>query len=289
MYEIIVADGCSTDDTVEIAQKYGCQVLNNPRQTVAGGRNVGIAAARGEYIAFTEDDIILPRNWISEGVHVLSDSSVAAVGGPTPIPASSAPFAKAVDLIFRAATISGYSVQSGVSGGERKVNDIPGGNAMYRKAAFGKGPPVDEGLITGEDVDLHFRLRGQGHTLIYRPSFLAWHHKRDTPGRFFNQIRRFAKGRIQVSRRHKGALGPMHRVTAIAPAFIIAFLVLSPLYLMIYAVAFGLLACVAIGLGSRLGIRASLWLPIAIGIFISAWSAGFLAELFYPTSDATGK
>ena len=44
-YEIIVADGGSTDSTKEIASAYGCVVLDNPKGHAAGGRNVGINSA----------------------------------------------------------------------------------------------------------------------------------------------------------------------------------------------------------------------------------------------------
>lgn len=290
LYEVIVADGRSIDDTAEIARGYGCCVVDNPRETVAGGRNAGLSVARGRYIAFSEDDIVLPPHWLSEGIRVLSsDPRIAAVGGPTPIPASSSAFGKAVDLIFRAAARTGYSVQSGMNQGYREVDDIPGGNAMYRREYLGDGQVIDEGLLTAEDVDLHIRLREKGYVLVFSPAFLAWHHKRDNPRRFFKQIRRFAQGRVQVGRRHKKALRPLHWACAFAP---VLSLTLSPLFSwqpVLAVVAAGVLALVAIGLVSRSGLSASLWLPIVSAIFLIAWPIGFFKELVYPTVDPTGK
>ena len=43
--EIIIADGRSTDDTVEVAKAFGSRVLDNPGQIVASGRNVAFSAA----------------------------------------------------------------------------------------------------------------------------------------------------------------------------------------------------------------------------------------------------
>lgn len=62
-YEIIVVDDGSTDHTAEIAQQYDnvVQYLTHSNQGVAASRNTGLAAAKGEYIAFLDqDDVFLP-------------------------------------------------------------------------------------------------------------------------------------------------------------------------------------------------------------------------------------
>ena len=58
--EIIVVDDCSTDNTVEIAQSYGCKVIKHdtPKGQVAG-KNNGLKAAEGKYILFHDHDDIM--------------------------------------------------------------------------------------------------------------------------------------------------------------------------------------------------------------------------------------
>ena len=63
-YEVIVVDDGSTDDTSQIARQYGDRVnyLSQANQGVAASRNLGLAAARGEYIAFLDqDDVFFPH------------------------------------------------------------------------------------------------------------------------------------------------------------------------------------------------------------------------------------
>ena len=288
-FEIIVADGLSTDNTVEIAKAYGCIVVTNLRQTVAGGRNAGFAVARGKYIASTEDDIVLPPGWLSEGMRTLEETGADAVGGPTPIPPDSPPFARAVDVVFRAAASTGYSVQSGKAGKQGEAEDLPGGNSMYRKSALDAVLPVNELLVTGEDVELHLRMRALGMRLVFSPKFLAWHHKRDAPRRFFRQIRRFAQGRIQVGRLRREAMRPVHWLMAILPlpavALIVAVSPIIALYLLVSGAALSMLA----GLGAGAGLRGSFWMPVVAGMFLLAWPTGVFQEVLCPTRDATGK
>ena len=64
--EIIVADGGSSDKTVEIAKRMGAIVINNPHKHAAGGRNEGIKIAKGNVIAFIDADCIADKYWLQE-------------------------------------------------------------------------------------------------------------------------------------------------------------------------------------------------------------------------------
>ena len=48
--------------------------------TAARARNIGIKKAKGEIIAFIDDDVVIPRTWISKGVELLQKSDADIVG-----------------------------------------------------------------------------------------------------------------------------------------------------------------------------------------------------------------
>jgi glycosyltransferase involved in cell wall biosynthesis len=68
-YEVVVADGDSTDGTREIARKAGARVLNCGRDgdsSIAAGRNAGAAAADGEWLAFVDADTTVHEDYLDE-------------------------------------------------------------------------------------------------------------------------------------------------------------------------------------------------------------------------------
>ena len=61
-YEIIVADANSTDKTREIAEDYGCVVVDGGLPAV--GRNNGAKVAKGEYLMFLDSDLELTDEYL---------------------------------------------------------------------------------------------------------------------------------------------------------------------------------------------------------------------------------
>lgn len=81
--EILVIDGGSADKTREIAQFYGCRVIDNPKTLPAWAKYIGYMSARGTYAMYLDSDEIIenPRS-IERKIKVFqTKSSVHAVTG----------------------------------------------------------------------------------------------------------------------------------------------------------------------------------------------------------------
>lgn len=63
-YEVIVADADSDDDTVKIAESYGCKVVEGGMP--GPGRNKGVEASRGEYLMFFDADVTFDEDFIAQ-------------------------------------------------------------------------------------------------------------------------------------------------------------------------------------------------------------------------------
>ena len=290
--EIIIADGLSTDRTVAIARSFGAIVLDNPNQTVASGRNLSFAAAKGEFIASTDDDCIVPTDWLVTGLKAFEAPGVAAVGGPSYLPEETSALAKAANTVFRMASLGGYSVQADhfVAG---SAEDLPGCNALYRASVFKQAGLFDEGLITAEDVDIHLRIRDLGHALAVLPDFFVWHHKRATLPGLFKQLRRFAAGRVQLARKRPEALRPMHKIAGWAWGYGLAalaiLLAVASLPLAIALIVAGWLVISAVGLWQGEKVGTALLVPLALLVIVLGWSTGYLAETFFPMASTAGR
>jgi len=63
-YEIIVVDGNSKDNTRKLAEPLADQVIIQTSKKVGGARNDGVGIAKGNIIATTDSDCILPSDWL---------------------------------------------------------------------------------------------------------------------------------------------------------------------------------------------------------------------------------
>lgn len=86
-YEVIVVDNNSTDDTREVVEKFAHNVPNlryclETKTGLSHARNRGWNEARGEYVAYTDDDCKLPRPWLSVAKEIIEQKAPAVLGGP---------------------------------------------------------------------------------------------------------------------------------------------------------------------------------------------------------------
>jgi len=199
-YEVIVVDSApSTSATANLIQqryadepriKYVCE--NRPGLSLA--RNCGIMVARGEILAFTDDDVVVDSYWLAELVKAFSsEDNVACVTG----------LCLPLELEFQ--TQVWFEEFGGFTKGfTRRVfdrtsryTDIPlypfaagqfgTGASMAFTSAFlhrigGFDPVLGAGTQTGggEDLSAFFQVITSGYRLVYEPASLLYHlHRRD--------------------------------------------------------------------------------------------------------------
>jgi glycosyltransferase involved in cell wall biosynthesis len=90
LFEVVVADGGSTDDTSTIAGEYPVRFLSRPNTSVGFRRNLSIRESKGEIICFTDSDIVVPEDWLRKiSEYFQLHPEVDGVGGPLLPPSTS--------------------------------------------------------------------------------------------------------------------------------------------------------------------------------------------------------
>lgn len=75
--EIIVADGGSTDKTLDISKKYKAKIFKNSLKTGEAGKAVALKHAKNDLVALIDSDNILPdKNWLKRMVEPFSDFEI---------------------------------------------------------------------------------------------------------------------------------------------------------------------------------------------------------------------
>jgi mycofactocin system glycosyltransferase len=187
--EVIVVDDASRDHTPAVVRRYGVRLIVQPHNMgQSAARNAGVAAARGEIIAFLDSDCTAQPGWLRDLVPYFQDPRVALVGGY-------------VDAYYREKRMDRYEqVCSALNMGRDQVLGrgdncvfyVPTCNMLVRKQTYAQVGGLDESLHVGEDVDLCWRLMAAKHHLFYVPRGHVLHKHRN---RFLSGfLRRFDYG-----------------------------------------------------------------------------------------------
>ena len=278
-YEVIIIDGHSTDDTVEIAKKYRCKIAYEDVGTRGGACNIGIKNAKGEFIAFTDGDCVVPKDWLRNLIKHFNDKNIASVGGPNITPEDDTEFAKCVGEVL--SFLSKPGSRYGFNADEViETFHNSGCNVVYRKKVIEEAGWFNEKLVTCEDEELDYRIKEKGYKILYTPDAKVYHYRRPTWKRFYKQAYKYAMGRMQAIKLH-WTMGKWYHYTPPTIISIIIILValsfLNPIFPLI---AFLILVGGGTGIG-LMGLYLSSktkminFLTFCILIAIWFWCSGF--------------
>jgi GT2 family glycosyltransferase len=170
--EIFVVES-SGDETREIVSREFPEVTligSDARLTAGAARNRGFQAARGRLIFVTDQDCVVPPDWVDRLERHLEGSGVGAAGGSVGVSNPSNLSGMAVYFLefFRHFPTSGRVT--------RNRNFLVGCNSAYAAAALERTRFPDRTLA--EDVLLSHAIRRAGFDLVYDPTVEVRHWNR---------------------------------------------------------------------------------------------------------------
>jgi len=180
-WEVIIVDNGSTDDTPRVCDHFQaafpekCRILVEARAGKSNALNAGLAHARGDVLALTDDDVLCDAGYISGIREVFTNNSVDAAQGR-------------VLLDFEGGRPSWLNERSAALLSLRDFGDsmldwddnLTGANMVVRRTVIerigGFSPQIGAGAAGFmEDSEFSWRLRRSGYKLIYAPQILVRH------------------------------------------------------------------------------------------------------------------
>jgi GT2 family glycosyltransferase len=192
---IIVVDDGSTDGTPErMRQNWpSIELLVLPRNSgLVTAVNAGLALSGSEYVALLNNDTEPEPGWLAALVDGLDRHPVAAaVASKMLLFDQRDTFHAAGDTYARNGRPGNRGVwqrDAGQFEDEEEVFGACAGAALYRRSALDDVACIDGAILDPsffmycEDVDLNWRLRLRGHTIVYVPSAVVYHQLSATGG-----------------------------------------------------------------------------------------------------------
>lgn len=192
-FETILVDNGSTDGSADfVEERYGkfIRVLRNERNLgFAGGNNIGIQAARGDYIVLLNNDTWADPHWLEELVKATRfDTAIGMWGSKVCSYYQRDRIEGAGELIYWDGLCRARGQYEKDNGQYNAIEEIffpPGCGAMYRKSLFDGVGLFDEDFFAyADDSEIGIRARLAGWKCLYVPRAIVYHKNSGTAGKY---------------------------------------------------------------------------------------------------------
>lgn len=281
-FELLVLDGDSDDGSAALVDAMAAadprlRRIPNPARLQAPAFNLGLAAARGQYLVRMDAHSIYADDYVAECVRLLETTGAENVGGVQRATGTSTQ-AKAIAAAVSSKFAAGDAAYRNAT--EPQWTDTVYLGA-WRTETLRRLGGMREDWAVNEDYEMNVRLRASGGRIYLSPTIRSTYFVRASLPKLARQYGRYGFWKVRTLLAHPGSLRWRQLV---APAFVIS-LLLTPVavaalgmlgiaHLVLYAVAN--LAASAVT-ASRAGWRLFPALPLVFLTIHLAWGGGFLA------------
>jgi len=206
--EVLVVDNNSSDGTADFVREYSAdffvplRYVFEQQQGLSYARNRGIQEARGEILAFTDDDVILDKDWVSRIFEFCSQHAFTAMGGRVlPLyPDNTPAWIKQNQDILKGPILC-HDYGADTRRYDHKMDPFVGANIVIPRATLDEQGlfRTDMGLgagTLGEDTDYFLRLRRLNKDIYYCGA-VCLRHKADKARM---NLRYFAQWNLKAGR-----------------------------------------------------------------------------------------
>lgn len=231
-------------------------------------RNLGIKEAKGEILAFIDDDAYPDAHWLEFAVKYFGEESIGAVGGPGVTPPGDDYLAKIGGRIYDNLLVTGnYRYRYRAGGVRRDCEDFPSCNLFVRKELLERIGGYRTDFWPGEDTLLCKDILDSWKRIIYDPWVIVYHHRRPLLMPHIRQLGRYGFHRGYFCKRYPSN---SLRLSYFVPTLFVAYLLfVLPLTYFSYLAAIPFaLYLLLVGL-TTFAVNPFTWILTALGVFVS--------------------
>lgn len=215
---VVVNDG-STDSTEQFLHEFqertpiNLRVITQENKGVSAARNIGIENASGAYVAFTDDDCIVPENWLTKFSQDFDNAweNIAGVGGPLTSFTEGkhffiSKFIRCIDE-FNYIPVMGNifitPVHVSKLQGNEQIPYLRTSNAAFRKECLKLigGFDTDFKKPGGEDPDLCYRLMNFDYQFFFDKDLVVLHNTRESFASYFRALNNYIRGEFITNKK----------------------------------------------------------------------------------------
>ncbi len=287
--EFLFIDGDSHDRTAEILRELQLEdervrILQNPRRSTPVGLNIGLANARGAFIARMDAHTLYPEDYLARGVARLRRGGADHVSGPQ-LAHGEGTWSRRVALALETPLGRGGAEFRQPSNGEIEVDS--GFTGVWPRSVLEAHGGWNEDWHNDQDSELAARIRGSGGRIVCLPEMGARYIPRDSLKALARQYWRYGVYRAKTSGAHPETMRRSHLLApSLAVSLAAAILPLGGLRKLGRA-AVALWCAAVVGVATAEAWRADTTeldasvgdvaaLPAVFGAMHLAWGFGFL-------------
>ncbi|GJL77315.1 MAG: hypothetical protein NPINA01_03040 [Nitrospinaceae bacterium] len=224
-YEVILLP----DHEVALPECYGglpVNILPTGEVNPAIKRDLGAEQAKGQYLAFIDDDAYPQPDWLNVARDFLmAHQEVGAIGGPAITPKTDPFWARVSGAVFLSPVSGGCPERYVPCPPGKSVDDWPSVNLIVRKQVFYEIGGFDSKYWPGEDTLFCLKILEQtDKKLVYVPELIVWHHRRAGLPKHLRQIGNYGKHRGFFAKRYPKT---SRRLKYFIPAIWVAFVIIG--------------------------------------------------------------
>jgi len=234
-FELIVVDNNPDNDLTEkvVARYAGVRYILEPRKGLDIARNTGATAASCSIVAYTDDDVVIDKDWVRNIKCCFRNPKTMAVTGLV-MPVALNEWSQ---YVFERhwGFNKGYKPTTFDRNFFNKHRDVgvpvwdigAGANMAFRKEVFDLVGLFDERLDVGAagcsgDSEFWYRILAEGWHCEYHPQLVAYHQHRESTEALYSQIFHYMRGQVAsvlVQYENYGHEGDRNRVAKLLPRY----------------------------------------------------------------------